>query len=182
MKKITALLCACLCGAAVSASAESGLVGGEFLRLPIGARAAGMAQAFTAVPADTPDALLYNPASNAFISTITVSADYMRGFGEDSTGLFAGAVPLGRVVLTPALLYYNAGTMNLNLSDGTQGSVTAEEDNIYIFAAAVRVFDWLAIGGAYKSWRSTLAETATAKGVSYDLGALVKLPYGFTAG
>jgi hypothetical protein len=181
MRRIAAFACL-LFGIASVASAENGIVGGEFLLIPVGARAAAMGQAFTAVPANTPDALIYNPSANAFISSNTISADYMRGFDGDGTGLFAAAVPLGRVVITPALLYYNAGTMDLNLSDGTNGSVIAEEDYVYMGAAALRMLDFLAVGGSYKSWRSTLAQTATAKGTSYDLGAMALLPYGFSAG
>jgi len=162
--------------------AENGTSGAAFLLRPIGARAAAMGQAFTAVPGTTADSLLYNPASTAFISSRTISANYLNGYAGDKTGFLGYAQPLGPIVITPAVFYYNAGAMNLNLSDGTQGTVTAEEDTMLIGAVALRPLSFLAIGAAFKYWNSSLAQTASAKGTSCDLGAMAALPMGFMAG
>jgi len=182
MRRAFCVLAIAVCLPVSNAAAGAGLDGGAFLSRPMGARAAALGQSFTAVPSDSADGIIYNPASNAFISSPTVSASYLRGYAGDGTGLVAFAAKVGPVAITPAVLYYNAGVLNLNLSDGTQGSVTAEDDRLVMTAVSVTLFNFLALGGAFKYWKSELAQTASAKGVSYDVGALARLPCGFTAG
>jgi len=160
--------------------AEAGTSGGQTLARPIGARAAAMGQAFTAVGGD-PESLIYNPAGTGFVSSATISLSYLRGYAKDGTGLLAASYRLGRVVLTPALLYYNAGTINLNLSDGTKGEVTAQEDKVGMMNVAVNPFDFLSVGGTLKYSQFRLAETASAKAVNYDVGAIVSM-WGLSAG
>ncbi|MFA5161845.1 MAG: PorV/PorQ family protein [Elusimicrobiales bacterium] len=179
MRFITAALLTLL---TAPARAENGSSGAAFLLRPLGARAAAMGQAAVSLPAKTADGLLFNPASTIYISSRTASADYLRGYADDSTGFAAFAAPLGGIVLTPAIFYYNAGTMNLNLSNGTRGTVTAEEDTMLIAAASAKPLKFLAVGAAFKYWSSSLAQSATARGTSWDIGAMAELPYGFMAG
>jgi len=167
------------CGAA---AAESGLVGAPILVRAIGARSCGMGQAFASAQGDTEN-IIYNPGGLAFMSSTTVTATYLRGLNGDAHGLVVASVRLGDIaVLTPAILYYNAGAMDLNLSNGTQGRVTAEEDKVGMLSAAFRPVPFLGIGGTLKTVKLNLAETASASGTFFDVGATAKLPYNLSAG
>lgn len=181
MKKIAALLASAFafCGAA---AAESGLVGAPILVRGIGARSCGMGQAFAAAQGDTEN-IIYNPGGLAFMPATAVSATYLRGLNGDAHGLLVASVKLGNiVVLTPAILYYNAGSMELNLSNGTQGTVTAEEDKVGMLSASFKPLPFLGVGGTIKSVKLKLAETASASGTFFDLGATAQLPYNLSAG
>ena len=106
------------------AYAESGLTGAPILNRPVGARSSGMGRAFAGVPGD-PESVMYNPAGLAFVPETGAYMAYMNGFGGGSYGFVAVPLKLKKLVLTPALQYYDSGKMNLDLSDGTSGSVTA---------------------------------------------------------
>lgn len=156
------------------ASAEPGLTGAPILSRPVGARSSGMGRAFTAVPGEA-ESVMYNPAGTAFIPAASVYVAYMNGFGGGHYGAVAAPVRLGRMTLTPSFVYYNSGSMNLDLSDGTSGSVTAEFDKVGALSAAFRPSPRLALGGTLKFTSISLAETASASARHYDLGALYRV-------
>lgn len=168
------LLSALLFAAAGSAAAESGLTGAPILNRPVGARSSAMGRAFTAVPGD-PEALLYNPAGLAFVEGFSPHVSYMNGFSGGSYGFLAAPVKFRNFVLTPAYHYYNSGTISLNLTDGTVGSVTAELDQVALLSAAYRPAPGLALGATLKRLDIDLAETASADALSVDVGALYRL-------
>ena len=164
-----------------SALASSGLTGAPVLNTPIGARSSGMGRAFTAVPGD-PEALNYNPGALAFASGARISATYMNGFLDGNYGFLAAPVPLGAFTLTPAYLFFNSGSIDLNLSDGTKGAVTAEDDKVAYLSAAWRPFPELGLGATVKHASLRLAEAASASSTNYDLGVLYAAGNGFSAG
>jgi hypothetical protein len=171
------LLAAC----AAPAAAESGLTAAPFLNSPMGARSSAMGQAFTAV-AGGAESLNYNPGALAFEERFSVSASYMRGFGDVSHGFAAAPLPLGALVFTPGLMYFNAGNMHLNLSSGVSGNVAAEVDTAVYASAAWRPAERLGVGATLKYARLELAETASAAALLYDAGVLYKAGRGFSFG
>jgi len=164
-----------LCGAASGARAETGRTAASFLRRALGARAAAMGGAFVAVR-NSADSLQYNPGALSTIGRRTVTTTYLSGFGGTSHGFLGYAHPLGRVTLGAGALYYNAGPIDLNLSDGTRSRVTAEENTAFTMAAAVQALKGLHLGGAVRWARLELAETAHATTVQEDMGMLWQLP------
>jgi hypothetical protein len=78
--------------------------------------------------------------------------------------------------LAGGLVYYNAGTIDLNLSDGTQGPVTAEQDFVGLMSAGVPIGAGFCVGGTAKFYSLTLAQQASAKGFAGDLGVLWHSP------
>lgn len=163
------------------AAAASGLTGAPVLNTPIGARSSGLGRAFTAVPGD-PEAVNYNPAALAFAGKTRISATYMSGYLDGGYGLLSVPVPLGPVVLTPAFMFFNSGKMDLNLSDGTRATVTAESDRVAYLSAAWRPLPRLGLGATLKRASLELAEAASASSVHYDLGVLYSAANGFSFG
>ena len=153
------------------ARGEAGLTAAPILNRPVGARSSGMGRAFTAVPGDA-ESVMYNPAGLAFATGLKAHVSYMNGFGGGAYGFAAVPVKAGNFVLTPAFLYYNSGTMRLNLSDGTSGDVTAELDTVSMLSAACKPLPDLAVGATLKRTAIELAETASASGLHFDFGAL----------
>lgn len=163
------------------ASAEAGLTAAAFLNAPLGARSAALGQAFTAVPGDV-ESLNYNPGALAFVPGSGVSASYLSGFNDAEHSFIAAPLKFGNLVLTPAYLHFTGGSMNLNLSDGTTGKVTAEDDRTIYISGAYRLRKDLGLGVTLKQTRSVLAETASASSLNYDFGALYKLGGGLSLG
>lgn len=163
------------------AGAESGLTGAPILTRPVGARSSGMGRAFTAVPGGG-ESLMYNPAGTGFAAGNEVYMAYMNGFGGGSYGLAAVPLKLESFVLTPAFLYYNSGEMNLNLSDGTRGTVTAEADKVIMLSGAFKPGPRLALGGTIKVTSIRLAEAVSASAKHIDFGGLYKATERLTLG
>ena len=163
------------------ARAESGLSGAPILNRPVGARSSGMGRAFTGVPGDA-ESLMYNPAGPAFVPGTGVYMAYMNGFSGGNYGFAAVPVKTGKFVVTPAFLGYNSGKMDLNLSDGTRGSVVGELDKVGMISAAYTLRPDLAIGATFKFTSINLAETASASARYYDLGLLYAMKNGLSFG
>lgn len=164
-----------------AAAGAAGLTGAPVLNTPIGARSSGLGRAFTAVPGD-PEAVNYNPAALAFAEKASVSATYMSGYLDGGYGLLAAPVPVGPVVLTPAFMFFESGKMDLNLSDGTRATVTAESDRVVYLSAGWRPVPRLGLGATLKRASLELAEAASASSVHYDLGALYTADSGLSFG
>lgn len=161
--------------AAAPAAAESGRTAAVFLQRTLGAQAAGMGNAFTAVRG-RPDSLQFNPAAAATLESRTVTMTYLKGFGGTTHGFLGYAHPSRLGAFSASLLYFNAGVINLNLSDGTRGQVTAEEDFAGTLGYARGFGDWLYLGGTYRYVRLELAETAQASTSQGDFGLLLAPP------
>jgi len=140
-----------------------------------------MGRAFTAVPGDA-ESLLYNPAGPGLAARSSVYLAYMNGFADGRYGLAALPLRLGPLTLTPAYLYYDSGKITLNLSDGTQETVTAELDKVAMISGAYSPAAGLAVGGTLKFTTIALAETASASASHYDLGILYRMASGLSFG
>jgi len=166
----------------VLARADAGTVGATTLQRPFGARALGMAQAFAAVPGGLESAG-YNPAGLIAAKRPQLSTFYTHGVIEDSFGYLGYAHPLSFGVLDAGLLYYDAGTVHLMLSDGTNSNVKAEEDYVGMLGGAIPLPFDLSVGGIGKFYRFSLAQQANASGFAADLGAQWRSPLaGLTLG
>ncbi|MCX5784067.1 MAG: PorV/PorQ family protein [Elusimicrobia bacterium] len=163
------------------ARAESGLTGAPILNRPIGARSSGMGRAFTGVPGDA-ESVMYNPAGLGFAPGTGAYMSYMNGFAGGSYGFASVPVKFKGFVLTPAFQYYDSGKMNLDLSDGTNGPVTAELDKVGMISAAYTPVPELAIGATFKFTSINLAEAASASARNYDFGLLYAMANGFSFG
>lgn len=168
------LACAALL-ASPAARAEPGRTAAAFLQRPLGARAAGMGGAFAAVRGSL-DSAQYNPAAIATVPRRTLASTYLSGFDGANHGFLAYAHPFPFGTVGASVLYYNAGGIDLSLSDGTTGRVTAEEDSAWALSYSLALAKSLYVGALYRFVRMELAETASASSSQGDFGVLWRTP------
>lgn len=174
-----AALAAALAG---PAAAEPGRTAAAFLQRTLGAGAAGMGSAFAAVTGRL-DSLQYNPAGLAALERPTAASTYLKGFAGTGFGFLAYAHPTPVGTFSASALYYSAGDITLNLSDGTRDEVAAERDLAWSFGYALRPLPFLHLGAAYRFLRMDLAESAHATSSQGDFGGIVETPIkGLTLG
>jgi hypothetical protein len=167
---IFALLCA-----PTAAWSESGRTGATFLQRTLGAQAGAMGQAFAGVRGRA-DIIQYNPAGISTLKRRTVTSTYLNGFAGVSHGYLAYAHPIGAGAIATSLTYFDAGAIELNLSDGTTGRVSAERDTAWTLSYAHRLPFNLHVGATYRFLRLELAETARATSSQGDMGVLWESP------
>ncbi|MDE2291537.1 MAG: PorV/PorQ family protein, partial [Elusimicrobia bacterium] len=146
------------------------------LTRPLSARAAAMGGAYAAVQDAGAESPQYNPAALARLRRPALAASYLDGFGGVTHGFLSVEHPLPVGAAAAGLLYFNAGSIDLNLSDGTRGTVTAEEDLAATFSYALPLPWGLSAGATYRFLRMTLAQTAHAVSHQADLGLQWKTP------
>lgn len=91
-------------------AAGSGTTAASFLKIGVGARAAAMGDAFTAL-ADDPTALYWNPAGLIKLKERQLSATYNVWFAEINQGYVSIGFPLSRGVLGSAINYVSMGNI-----------------------------------------------------------------------
>lgn len=170
-----ALLAAAALLAAQHAFGEAGRTGGVTLSRPIGARPIAMAEAFSAVAGGL-DSLTYNPAGLARLARPEVQSVYTHGIVDDHFSFLGAAVPHEAFTFAAGGAYYDAGTINLNLSSGVQERRKTQQDMVGMAAVAVALPSGLAVGATAKYYRFELAQEARASGAALDAGALWNTP------
>lgn len=173
------LLAACALLAALGRPAalwaEAGTTGAQTLRRPLGSRAIALGEAYAAADGGV-DSLGYNPAGTAASGRPVLESSYTHGIVDDKfsfTG-YLHPVPIG--VVSAGLLYYDAGSIHLNLSNGTNETRKAQQDLAALAGLAVRLPAGLSAGVSAKAFRFELAEEARATGFAADAGLLWHTP------
>ena len=159
--------------AAVPAGASA--AGLQILRRTLSARAASMADAFTAVPGGL-DSLEANPAGLTASTRTEVGTSFASGVLDDTFGFLGAARPLPLGVMAAGVSYYDAGKVDLHFTGGGTSVRTAQRDFVGHFAWAVPLPGGLSAGATLKPWRSELAQEAKASGMAADFGAQWKTP------
>ena len=118
----------------------------------------------------------YNPAGLAAAPKPLLQTAFTNGIGDDHLSFtgYAHQLPFG--VLTAGFLYYDAGTIDLNLSNGVTGPRKAEQDFVEMAGLSVPLPAGLAAGATFKYYSLTLAEAAHAAGAALDGGLLWHSP------
>lgn len=179
---------------------NGGVVSAPILQMPVGARAAGMGTAFTAV-ADDVSTLHYNPAGLTSLHQRELSLMQMSGQEGQSLQYFAGATPLpfagfsgsGYATLGLSALLAGNGDLEVNTlnPDGTLAgtrNVSAGRDTVLTAGYAERIADTPFetpeatnhfehfVGASGKFVRSSLADAYSAQTYAADAGYLVRAP------
>lgn len=97
-----------------------GAAGGQFLKIPVGARANGMAGAFSAV-ADDLSAVYWNPAGISRVRGISANVSYNRWIADFTHNFAAVGIPINE--------NYTAAVSFVSFSTGDIPKTTIEEPN-----------------------------------------------------
>jgi len=149
----------------------AGTSGAIVLDQPVGARASGMAEAYTAVGGEI-GVIHYNPAGLISLSSREVSFSYQRGLADDNFMSLLYGQPTRIGVLGGAFTYYTAGDIELIDLDGNESTVKAEQDFVVVAGLARKFMEKLPAGINVKIVSSRLVEAETATSFAVDFGAL----------
>lgn len=96
--------------------------GGQFLKVPIGARGMGMAGAYGSVANDL-SALYWNPAGVADIKTVATEISYMQWFATYSHSFAAASFPLSQdYVVAINATSFSSGDIQITTIENPQGT------------------------------------------------------------
>jgi hypothetical protein len=193
-------LAAILAAEPAFAAGNPGVTAAPILQMPVGARAVGMAGAFTGV-ADDATALYYNPAGLSNLTHREVTFMYLKAFADQNVEFIAGATPLqlpgligdGYSALATSVLFAQNGTIEVNRTNATGQLISSESlsagsdfvatvgysERVAHFEIPTRDQDitfhhYMGLSG--KWIRSTLAEQYSASTFATDLGYFLRVP------
>ncbi len=156
--------------------AEAGRTAASALLLrPLSVRANAMGEAFVAADGGI-DSFGYNPAGLTATQRPSLQSLYTPGVVEDRFSFTSYAHPLPFGVLSVGGMYYDAGDLHLQFSDGTHRNVKAEQDMAGILGLSLPLPLGLSAGASAKVFRVELAETAKATGYAFDVGGVWRSP------
>jgi len=153
----------------------AGTSGAIVLEQPVGARASGMAEAYTAVGGEI-GVLHYNPAGLISLSTKEASFTYQRGLADDSFMSLLYGQPTRLGVFAGAFSYYTAGNIELVDLDGKEWTAKAEQDFVVVAGFARKLLQNLPMGINLKIISSRLVEAERATAFAVDFGGLYYPP------
>src|SRR5262245_18399765 len=155
------------------ASSSGGTSGGEILSIPVGARAIGMGEAYTAM-ADDVSSLYWNPAGIAILNQSEASFMYTQWLKDLTYHNASVATPLEHGGIGASLSYLSYGDIQGFDNDGNPtGSVKANSGVATVGGGILGDF-WSA-GATIKAVQGQLADEK-ATGFGADLGANLVYP------
>ncbi|MBA7506537.1 hypothetical protein ES706_05228 [subsurface metagenome] len=159
-----------------------GTSGAIILDQPVGARASGMAEAYTAIEGEI-SVLHYNPAGLISLPNRQASFSYQRGLADDSFMSLLYGQPTRLGVLAGAFFYYTAGEIELIDLDGNEWTAKAEQDFVALIGFARQFLENWPMGVNLKIISSRVVEAKSATALAVDLGGLYYPPLeGLTIG
>jgi len=160
----------------------AGTSGAIVLEQPIGARASGMAEAYTAVGGEI-GVLHYNPASLISLPGREAAFSYQRGLADDSFMSLLYGQPTSVGVFAGAFSYYTGGNIDLIDLDGNEWTAKAEQDIVILAGFARKFLENLPMGINLKIVSSRLVEAESGTAFAVDFGGLYYTPIeGLTGG
>jgi hypothetical protein len=199
-KIIAILLAAHLVPTQSFARENPGTTAAPILQVPVGARAAAMGSAFTAV-ADDLSTLYYNPGGLSTLMSRETTFMYMKGLEDQNLEYIAGATPLsfagligeGYTSVAASILFSQNGSIEVNRTNPNGSfldsrTLSAGGDIVMTLGYSERIFESeidrpletyhinQSMGITGKFIRSTLAEEFSATAMAADLGYLLVAP------
>lgn len=185
---VAALLAVVLCTPLMFAAfsdKDAGTRTGQFLKLPVGARAIGMGEAYTAV-ADDANSIFYNVAGLARLEKKGAEYMFSKYVEETSYHWVAFAMPISETIGSAGIgfQYFTAGSIDeTDIKASKVGTFTPSD--LAVNLSYAKVLMEIPLGLNLKIINSKIKESATT--VAVDLGAQYnklmdgKLLLGFTA-
>lgn len=153
-------------------NAQAARSGANFLQEPSGARAAALAEAFTAGTNDA-QALHYNPANLTSLERSQAALSYRKGLADDGHGQFLMGIPFAKNSIGVGVRHYQGGSV-LWQEGSTSRSVVSQQD-FSITGGYAHQFNRVGVGANLKYISSVLIETYRAQSWAVDLGVSAKL-------
>ncbi len=154
-----------------------GSSGETFTKDWVGARASGMAGAYSALANDV-TALYWNPAGISRLNGINVSATYSRWFGDVSHNFIGAVMPISdkyRLGLSLTVVDYGDLRRASIEKDYQAGNFNANDLSLGVtFAAALT--DHFSFGGTLKYLRNSILDLS-ASGFAFDAGSIYQTDF-----
>lgn len=155
-----------------------GTAAATFLRIPVGARAAGMGSAFVSMP-DDPTSSYWNPSVLSSVNSNALVLDHapwMPGINFEFVGLVLPLGDLGTVGLSATILH----TDEMDVTTPSDPMGTGETFTAASFALGISysryLTDRFSIGGTFKFISETIFNSS-ATGIAFDIGTIYETPF-----
>lgn len=167
-------------GAAVGSStggayAKVGLTGGQFLKVPHGARGTGMAGCVSTITDDL-SSVFWNPAGIAEIKSLSAEFDYTDWFAGFSHNYFAVGTPIGEnFALSVHFTNFTSDKMEyttLQDASGTNTFFKAKDMSLGLTFAGY-LTDQFSFGATVRYLDNSISDM-NAAGISFDLGTVYR--------
>lgn len=166
-------------GGAVSGSTTGekfvkvGAAGAQFLKIPIGARANGMAGAYSSVCNDL-TAVFWNPAGLADVKYISADFSYTQWFAGFKHSFGAFALPVGQnFTATVSLVSLNSGDIEITTLEKPNGTgLNYQVSDVSIaFSFAGYLTDQFSFGLTAKYVNNSISNL-NSRGIAFDVGTM----------
>jgi hypothetical protein len=171
-------LAACAQEAKAQQTNKIGTAAATFLRIPVGARAAGMGSSFVSM-VDDPSGLYWNPSILASMTSKTLMLDHTRwlpGISFDFVGVVLPFTDAGTIGISTTMLH----TDEMEVTTPQQQMGTGETFAASSIALGVTysrsLTDRFSIGGTFKYIRETIYNS-NASAIGFDAGTIFETPF-----
>ena len=156
---------------------KTGTTAGQFLRIPVGARASGMGGAVTADINDA-SAMFWNPAGLADVKQNELMVEYADWFIDINHNYLGLAIPAKKGVFGVNVVALTMGEFDETTYDFPDG--TGRTFSSYMISGGLTystyLFDKFRMGGNLKFVHEKIFETS-ASAVALDIGTIYELPF-----
>ncbi len=159
------------------AAAQQGSTAAQFLKIGVGARAAGMGEAIVALPNDA-TALYWNPAGLAGLRNSRFVAAHNSWIGEISHDFVGLVVPVGDGAIGASATFLNMAEIEITTLEQPRGTGSYFDASDFALGVSYsnRLTDRFSFGVTVKYIRQQIYNEV-AQGISFDIGSLLNIGY-----
>lgn len=153
---------------------KAGTAAGQFLKIPVGARATSMAGTFTSVANDI-STLYWNPAGTAALRRFEVGVSYTRWLADIEHDFLGVVLPLGEhSSIGASVIQLSSGDIEVTTIDQPKGTGTFYDARDLAFAItyAQYLIENVSVGASAKYVSQRIWNTS-AQTVAFDFGVLL---------
>ncbi|HYF02295.1 MAG TPA: PorV/PorQ family protein [Patescibacteria group bacterium] len=158
-------------GSSGGAFKKVGASGGQFLKIPVGARATGMAGAFNAISDDV-TAIYWNPSGLSKLRTVNANVTYNRWIADFTHNFAAITAPIGEnYTIALSALSFSTGDIPVTTLDRPEGNGSTYSVNDFALGLsfAGRITEQFSVGVNAKYVQNGFSNVAS-NGVVFDVG------------
>ncbi|MBN1481504.1 PorV/PorQ family protein [candidate division KSB1 bacterium] len=156
-------------------SYSPGTSGFQFLKMQVGARAAGMGGAFIAVPGDV-NSLFYNPAGISVLSKKSASFSYHDDVLDINSGFMGYVHPkVGPGNIGVSVLYRDYGSFTRTDSDGLEQGTFGSTYFSLVGSYGLQLRQNVLVGGSLK-YAQGMIDNYSSSAIAADAGIMYTIP------